>query len=220
MHIGLILDGNRRWAKKRGLPSAFGHKKGGENFEKIASLCAGRDDIIALSVYALSTENLLRDPKELEGIFKVFYSYEKKIASLQQAGMKVKFSGNLKLLPEKLQLCFQHIEGETSSGKKLLLQLCVAHGGKDEILRAAQKVHESREEFTVENLEKYLDSAVAPPLDLVIRTGGAQRLSNFLLWQAAYAELYFTETLWPDFDEQALEEAIGFYHAQQRNFGK
>lgn len=220
MHVGIILDGNRRWAKRRAMPAVFGHKKGVDNFEDIANYAAASGEIDTLSAYALSTENLRRSQTELNALFEIFLSFEKKVPSYREQGIRVRFSGNLALLPQKLCDSFARIIEQTAEGSNLVLNLCIAHGGRDEIVRAAARIAEAKEAFSEAGFEKFLDTAGLPPVDLVIRTGGAHRLSNFLLWQCAYAELYFTETLWPAFSRAEFDSALEFYQKQQRNFGR
>lgn len=221
MHIALILDGNRRWARNSGLPAAFGHKKGIENFENITRYIRKRRDIAHASAFALSTENLQRSEKELKNLFQIFKRYaQKNIPEFQEKGIRARFFGNIDLLPESLQKAFLHMEKETKNGNALGLNICVAYGGRDEIVRAAEKLHLSDKEWTEDNLTKHLDSSPAPDVDLLIRTGGKSRISNFMLWKLAYAELYFSEKMWPEFSEADLGEAVSFYQDQKRTFGK
>lgn len=222
MHIGFILDGNRRWAKKRLLPKAIGHKKGIENFENIVKICGEKEEIQTISAFALSTENLQRSEEELKNLFEIFSNFARKIEIFIKNKVHVRFLGNISLLPQDLQEDFQSLENHTKvfEGGRLNLNVCIAFGGRDEIVRAAEKVAQAHEEFTEENIEKYLDSRKSPPMDLLIRTGGKKRISNFMIWEAAYAELYFSEKMWPEFLEEDLEGALEFYKEQKRTFGK
>lgn len=220
MHIGLILDGNRRWAKKCGLPAAVGHKKGIENFQSIIEFASELERVETISAFALSTENLNRSETELNNLFRLFQGIEKKIPKLVKHGICTRFLGNLDLLPNKLQESFQRVTEATKAGKNLAVNICVAFGGRDEIIRAAKAIHNVGGEFSEENLDRHLDSHQTPLLDLVVRTGGQRRISNFMIWEAAYAELYFTDALWPEFSHDDLQQAIAFFDQQKRNFGK
>jgi len=223
MHVGFILDGNRRWAKKQGKNSFFGHQAGIKNFEEISEFCVQNSEINEISAFALSTENLKNRTKiELRNLFAIFSRFVKKNQKkfLQQK-TKVKFLGNLDLLPKSLQQDFFELEKKTAKilQPNLKLNLAVAFGGRDDIFRAAEKLKNSSEKFCLENLEKFLDSG-GSNLDLLIRTGGKNRISNFMLWESAYCEIFFSEKLWPDFKIEDLQNAINFFKKTKRNFGK
>lgn len=221
MHIAFILDGNRRWAKKRLLPAAIGHKKGIERFEQlILHIAREKKDITAVTAFALSTENLNRNPKELKNLFELFLRFAAKSQEYLAENIRVRFWGNRNLLPKKLQESFAQMEEDTREATGLQLNLCVAYGGRDAIVRAGQALAASGESWSEEALGRQLESATSPPLDLLIRTGGKYRISNFLLWEVAYAELYFSEKMWPAFDKKELEKALSFFHEQKRTFGK
>ena len=221
MHLGLILDGNRRWAKKRGLPAAMGHKRGIENFQKIVEHAAAAERIDTISAFALSTENLNRSAEELDNLFQLFAGIEEKTPRFIEHGITVRFLGNLELLPDYLVESFARVTESTSAGSRLCVNLCVAFGGRDEIVRAASRLAaQNLSIWNEDELSAHLDSSASPPLDLVIRTGGQKRISNFMIWEAAYAEFYFTDTLWPAFTAEELEQAIAFFDEQKRNFGK
>lgn len=220
MHIGLILDGNRRWAKSRGLPTAMGHKKGIDTFQAIIEHASEIDRIETISAFALSTENLKRDQSELDNLFRLFLSFEKRAPKLVERGARIRFFGNLALLPVDLRESFTRVESITAEGTRLTVNICVAFGGRDEIVRGVSKLIESGESVSEQNLARYLDSVNTPEVDLIIRTGGQRRISNFMIWEAAYAELYFTDLLWPEFSAQELHKALDFFDEQKRNFGK
>lgn len=213
------MDGNRRWAKKGNLLPYAGHNIGGETLERILEICPIYG-IKIVTIYALSSENFLnRSKPELKALMELlrFMAINKK-SKLQQAGIKVKIAGNIKPFPQKTRQALMELEDATRECKNSELQICLNYGGKQEILAAARKVFQSGETLSETTLNKHLEAIGSP--DLIIRTGGRQRLSNFLLWQAAYTELYFSEKLWPEFDESELKKALKFYHNQVRNFGK
>jgi len=222
MHLGLILDGNRRWAKQQGKLAGFGHQAGFDNFICITKHCAGLEQIKTISAYVLSTENLKRSKFELDNLFSIFINLATKhTAELKQNGVKVRLVGNLELLPDKVRLALENMAAETADNKKLLLQICIAYGGQDEIVRAVNKVGvKNLLPCSLEDFSKEIDSALGGKIDLVIRTGGKKRLSNFMLWQSAYAELYFSEKMWPEFGVEDLDKALKFFFKQQRNFGE
>ncbi len=220
MHIGLILDGNRRWAKKHSLPTAMGHKKGIDIFQNLVEYAAELERISVISAFALSTENLQRDAKELDNLFRLFLNFEKRAPILVKKGARMRFLGNLALLPTKLRDSFARVADMTAAGEKLVINICIAFGGRDEIVRAAESLRHSEKTITEELFQTHLDAAQTPNIDLVIRTGGQKRISNFMIWEAAYAELYFTDLLWPEFSAAELDKAIIFFDEQKRNFGK
>ena len=213
------MDWNRRWAKKRLMPKAYGHKKWVENVEAILGLLP-KYWVDTVSLYALSTENMKREESELKDLFDLFVEFTKKKNLFEKNQIKFTHIWKKKGLPERVTSSIQELEEFTKDFKSLHFLMWVNYGWRDEIVRAVKKVVESWEEISEENLEKNLDTFWAKPLDLVIRTGGHQRISNFLMWQCAYSELYFPEVLWPDFDEKELKKALEFFESQQRNFGK
>jgi tritrans,polycis-undecaprenyl-diphosphate synthase [geranylgeranyl-diphosphate specific] len=228
-HLGIIIDGNRRWAKKRGLPPWEGHKAGAKKLEEFLNWCLELG-IPAVSIYTLSTENLNRSKEELRHLFKIFEEYidgllndKKKFALLEKYEVRVRFVGELNRLPKKLIRLMGKLMEKTAKYQKRVLNFLVAYGGKSEIVNAIRKIVEEvikhgKIEITEKDVEKHL--YVSLPLDLVIRTGGYQRLSNFLLWQASYAEIYVTKTLWPDFSKKEFMKALKWYSQQKRNFGR
>ncbi len=225
-HIAVILDGNRRWAKSNGLPVWEGHRKGAENFEKFLnwSLELG---IPRVSAYVLSTENLNRPKNELRKIYDIMCeSLSKWIRDggiLDKHEVKVNFIGDLNKLPARLLRLIRRMIHKTSKYSKKILNIMVAYGSKLEITQAVKSILSNalktgKIQITQKDIEKNL--AVKDEVDLVIRTGGMSRLSNFLLWQTAYSEMYVTKTMWPDFSKTQFMKAIEWYASTQRNFGK
>lgn len=214
------MDGNRRFAAKSGFSTMIGHQKGMENLVKIAEACPLLG-IHTLTVYALSTENFTkRSAFELSNIFRVMKEGIKKFKhKLIGKNVRVRILGTLQRLPIELQDAAENLVESTKEGSKLLIQVCLNYGGREEIARAAQKAMENGEKNITESvLESYLDSDLQP--DLIIRPGGEIRVSNFLTWQGAYSEWYFTDTCWPEFKQVDLEKAISTYQERQRRFGK
>ena len=223
-HIAIILDGNGRWAKKRGLPRTAGHAAGSENFRKIATYCKNIG-VEYLTVYAFSTENWKRSSEEVGAIMKLLekYLYEA-IDTMERDNIKMKVLGDVTSLPENLQRLVERTNEISKRYKGFQANICLNYGGRDEIVRAARAYAEDLragkgEELTEEGFAAYLYSAHIPDPDLLIRPGGELRISNFLLWQCAYAELYFTDVLWPDFGTEELDKAIEEYKRRDRRFG-
>jgi tritrans,polycis-undecaprenyl-diphosphate synthase [geranylgeranyl-diphosphate specific] len=228
-HLGIIIDGNRRWARTRGLPPWEGHRAGAEKLDEFLNWCL-EVGIPQVSIYTLSTENLNRPKEELKHLFKLLEEYvdgllndKKKFALLEKYEVRVRFVGELNRLPKKLIKLMGKLMEKTAKYQKRVLNFLVAYGGKSEIVNAVKKLTEEvikhgKIEITEKDIEKHL--YVPQPLDLVIRTGGYQRLSNFLLWQASYAEIYVTKTLWPDFSKREFMKALRWYSKQKRNFGR
>ena len=226
-HIGIIMDGNGRWAKKRGLPRTAGHAAGAETFRSIAYYC--RDlGIPYLTVYAFSTENWKRPAEEVSAIMDLLRKYLlEALEKMQKDGFRIRFLGDITALPEELRdLCLETVEVGNRVDAKYQINVCLNYGGRDEIIRAAKAwakdVAEGRvqaEDLTEEAFSRYLDSRGIPDPDLIIRPSGELRLSNFLPWQGAYSEFYFTDELWPDFTPQVLDKALVSYQSRQRRFG-
>ena len=227
-HVGIIMDGNGRWAKKRGLPRTAGHAAGAETFRTIAYYC--RDiGIPYLTVYAFSTENWKRPAEEVSAIMDLLGKYlQEVLEKMERDGFRVRFFGDLDPLPPALRgLCLQAEEKAAGlTGQRHQVNICLNYGGRDEILRAARAWgrevlagRQSIDDLTDEVFSRYLDSRGVPDPDLIIRPSGALRLSNFLPWQSAYAELYFTDVLWPDFTPGVLDQALLAYQGRQRRFG-
>ena len=225
-HIAIIMDGNGRWAKKRLLPRTAGHAAGAETFRKIALYC--REICISyLTVYAFSTENWKRPREEVSKIMSLMKDYLlEAIRDMQKNHVKINFFGDLTALSPELQELAAEAMKESEVYTDSQVNLCINYGSRDEILRAAGKwavycaeTGADPASLTEESFSGLLYSADIPDPDLIIRPGGELRISNFLLWQAAYAELYFTDVLWPDFDERELDKAIEAFQARNRRFG-
>ena len=218
-HIAIIMDGNGRWAKMRGLPRTAGHKVGAETFRRIAKHCK-KLGIQYLTVYAFSTENWKRPKEEVDAIMGLLNQYLREaLPSMEKEHIRVKFFGDLSVLDPELRALAEKANALSDTIEGVQANLCLNYGGRDEIVRAAKACAEAGVEWTEENFGKFLYSADVPDPELVIRPGGEQRISNFLLWQCAYSEFIFTPTLWPDFDEKTLEEAIIAYQQRDRRFG-
>jgi len=223
-HIVLFPDGNRRWARERGLPSLWGHEEGQQKFKEFLSWCKKRG-VKILTVFGFSSENWKRSKEEviyLMELFKKGLSDKKEIKSFQREGVRVKIIGQKERLPESLKKVIANVENLTKDNKKFHLNLAVSYGGRWDIIQAVREIMKKRipvQKITEKFFENYLSTAGLPSPDLVIRAGGERRFSNFLLWQAAYSELYFSKTLWPDFTEKDLEEALRDYANRQRRFG-
>ena len=218
-HIAIIMDGNGRWAKKRGLPRTAGHKVGAETFRKIALYCKALG-VEYLTIYAFSTENWKRPADEVSTLMSLLKKYmQEAIDTMERDQMKLRFFGDLTDLSPELQDLAHKANEVADRVEGFQANLCINYGGRDEILHAARACAAAGEEMTEENLEKYLYSAGIPDPELIIRPGGELRLSNFLLWQCAYSEFYFCNTLWPDFGEKDLDEAIVAFQQRDRRFG-
>ncbi len=218
-HIAIIMDGNGRWAKQRGLPRTAGHKAGAEVFRKIATYCKDLG-IEYLTVYAFSTENWKRPPEEVKAIMGLLKQYVlEAIDSMERDQIRLKFLGDLRAISPELQELIDHTDEISRRIRGFQANVCLNYGGRDEILHAARECAAAGEEITEENFQKHLFSAGIPDPELIIRPSGELRLSNFLLWQCAYSEFYFCDTLWPDFDERTLNAAIIDYQGRDRRFG-
>jgi len=227
-HLAVIIDGNRRWAKARGKPSWFGHRAGAKRVEDLLNWCL-EAGIKQVSIYTLSTENIERRPKkEVEEIFKILKDYVEKLLTkdyslLEKYEVRVRFIGELNRLPKPLLELMKKLMKKTAKHGKRILNFLVAYGGHKELVHAVKKlVKKAIELGKVEIREKDIEGAlwVADPVDLIIRTGGYNRLSNLLLWQSAYAEIYTTKTLWPDFSKREFLKALNWYSSVKRNFGR
>ena len=226
-HIAVIMDGNGRWAKARRLPRNAGHAAGAETFRRIATYC-NKIGIEYLTVYAFSTENWKRPAEEIGAIMGLLEKYlQEAIEKMERDRVKLKFFGDISVLSPKLRKLIEKTEEISKTLEGLQVNVCVNYGGRDEILRAAEnyardiaegKVSGS-ERPTEEKFSRYMYSAGIPDPDIIIRPSGEMRLSNFLLWQLAYSELYFTDVLWPDFNESELDRAIISYQSRDRRFG-
>ena len=225
-HIAVIMDGNGRWAKRRGLPRTAGHKVGAEVFRKIATYCKELG-VEYLTVYAFSTENWKRPADEVNTIMGLLKQYMlEAIDSMERDQIRLRFLGDLSALSPELQELARRTNEISSHIQGFQANVCLNYGGRDEIVRAAQRfaarcaAGERRpEELTEDMFSDLLYSAGVPDPELVIRPGGETRISNFLLWQSAYAEYYFTDVLWPDFGPEELDKAIDAFNARDRRFG-
>ena len=225
-HIAIIMDGNGRWAKKRLLPRTAGHAAGAETFRKIALYCR-EIGVQYLTVYAFSTENWKRPQEEVSKIMSLMKDYLlESIRDMQKNHVKINFFGDLTALSPELQELAEEAREESEVFTDSQVNMCINYGSRDEIIRAARKwaknckqTGEEPDSLTESAFSNLLYSADIPDPDLIIRPGGELRISNFLLWQAAYAELYFTDVLWPDFDEKELDKAIDAFQSRNRRYG-
>lgn len=225
-HVAIILDGNGRWAKKRLLPRNAGHAAGSKNVEKICS-AAWNMGIEYVTMYAFSTENWSRPQDEVDALMKLLYSYLKDcIKTSKKNNMQVRVIGDITRLAEDLQEQIRELEEVSAQNTGLHFQVALNYGSRDEMIRAIQKIglavrsgQLEPDNITEKTFSDYLDTRGIPDPDLMIRTSGEQRLSNYLLWQMAYTEFYFTDVLWPDFDRAELEKAVEFYRQRDRRFG-
>ena len=222
-HIAIVMDGNGRWAKKRFLPRVAGHVKGVEAIRRTIEGCIVRN-IPYLTVFAFSSENWKRPGEEVSFLMNLFLSsLEKETDKLHDNDIRLKVVGDLSRFDVPLQKAITVAEEKTSKNSTLTLTVCANYGGRWGILQAARRMSSEGldvKDMTEERLSSYLALSYAPEPDLFIRTGGETRISNFLLWQLAYSELYFTETFWPDFDNEELEKAIASFQSRERRFGK
>lgn len=219
-HIAIIMDGNGRWAKQRMMPRSYGHKQGMERMIGLMerAFALGVDYV---TVYALSTENLKRPKEELDGLFDLFRNHFKPyMRKIAQKGVRVRALGNIALLPEDIQDIIRQAEEETAHFQGKGINVAVCYGARDELVRAVNLAIERGEKVTEESLSGLLYTCNQPDPDLIIRTGKEVRLSNFLLYQAAYAELYFSEKMFPEFSDEDLDEAILEFSRRTRRFGK
>lgn len=225
-HVAIILDGNGRWAKSKGMPRNYGHARGAKNLEKI---CRDAYDIGIkyLTVYLFSTENWKRSREEVEGLMKLFRSYLKKcMKSAEKNHMRVKIIGDPSAFAPDIQDKIRELEEFSKDYDELYFQIALNYGSRDEIIRGVRKLAQDvadgkcdPSEIDEPFFESYLDTAGVPDPDLLIRTSGEQRLSNFLMWQLAYTEFYFTDVPWPDFHKEDLIKAIEKYNSRDRRFG-
>jgi len=225
-HIAIIMDGNGRWALSRGLPRAAGHAAGAETFRRIAAYCKDIG-IEYLTVYAFSTENWKRPADEVGTIMNLLEKYlGEALEKMERDRVKMRFFGDVSALPPGLRALISETEELSQKFDGVQVSMCVNYGGRDEILRAVGNIAAdaragriSADNMTEETFSQYLYSSGIPDPDLIIRPSGEMRLSNFLLWQSAYAELYFTDVLWPDFSERELDRAISAYQGRDRRYG-
>ena len=218
-HIAFIMDGNGRWAKKRGMPREFGHTVGAKTFEKVVRYC-GDIGIRVVTVYAFSTENWRRPQNEVQAIMGIFREYlDRAQKKAEEYNIHTVFLGDKSIFPEEVRVRMERLEQETAH-YPLTLNIAINYGGRDEIVHAVNTlIAQGKTEIIEDDITANLYTAHCPPPDLIVRTGSEQRLSNFLLWQAAYAEFYFCDTLWPDLDEAAVDAAVEAFYARKRRFG-
>jgi undecaprenyl diphosphate synthase len=217
-HIGIIMDGNGRWAKQRNLKRSDGHVEGAKTTKRIVKAVADHK-IKYLSLYTFSTENWQRSAEEVEHLMWMIRTYlRQEYKFYHDNNMRIIHSGNRSQLSPELVHELEVIEKKTAHFTGLTINLLINYGAQDEFIRAVQRVQAQQQPFTIENITSSMDQ-VLPPIDLVLRTAGEQRLSNFMLWQAAYAELVFSPVLWPDFTEEHFSNVLNEYSQRQRRFG-
>jgi len=222
-HIGIIMDGNRRWAKARGLTTSEGHAAGAENLTRIIEACADRG-IETVTIYAFSTENFKkRSAKEIATLFELLGIWiQRKAKIMKKNGVRLAFLGDLTKLPERLQEKIHHAVDVLKDNERIKCNILMNYGGRPELVHAFQEIVKkgiAADEINEELIEQHLYTKGQSDPDLMIRTGGEIRVSNFLIWQLSYSELYFTNTYWPDFDESELDKALADYAGRQRRFG-
>lgn len=218
-HLGIIMDGNGRWAKKRGLPRTAGHRQGAEIFKKIAKEC-DRLGIEEVTFYAFSTENWSRPKEEVNQLMKLFYDFlmEAKNDLTASGNMRIKFAGEREGINSELLKLMDEAEFETAGRTGTIVNLAINYGGRQEIVAAVNKlITQGKKEITVDDISNNVYTM--PECDLIIRPSGEQRLSNFLLWQSAYSEFWYSDVLWPDFDEKDLHSALLAFEKRNRRFG-
>lgn len=219
-HIAIVMDGNGRWAKKRFLPRLAGHKQGLEALRRCIRLCMARG-VGVLTVFAFSSENWNRPEEEVSGLMNLLAgALAREVASLHDEGVRLHFVGERASLSDKVQAGFAQAESLTAHNDRLVLNICFNYGGRNDIVQAAARVAAQGQAITEHSLNAAMGMAHVCDPDLIIRTGGEFRISNFLLWQAAYSELHFSPALWPDFDEAELDAAIADYAQRERRFGQ
>ncbi len=225
VHVGVIMDGNGRWAKKRGLPRKFGHREGAKNFRSITKH-AKAVGIDYITFYAFSTENWKRPKDEVDAIMDLFEKYLDEVEDFIEENIRIRFIGDMSQLKPSLQAKMRHTEETSKDFDAMTLVLAINYGGRDEICHSVKTLAEQvkrgeldPQDITEDMIERNLYTEEIPPLDLVIRPSGEQRLSNFMIWQAAYAEFYYTNILWPDFKNADFDRAILDFCERNRRFG-
>jgi undecaprenyl diphosphate synthase len=220
LHVAIVMDGNGRWASKRFLPRIAGHKQGVDALKRIVSACPSRG-VSVLTVFAFSSENWSRPAEEVSGLMDILaLALSKEVPKLQRDGVQIHFVGARENLSPRVKKGLEDAEAATSGNTVLKLNVCFNYGGRWDIVTAAARLAAAGTVITENSLSGALALAHCGDPDLLIRTGNEKRLSNFLLWQAAYAELYFSALLWPDFDEVALDSALSEFRSRERRFGK
>ncbi len=226
-HIAVIMDGNGRWAEAQGKKRTDGHRAGADAIDRLLDV-ALHYKIKNISLYAFSTENWKRPISEINAIFNLLIEFiDTRLDKIHAKGIRIHHSGNRSKISAKVLQKIDHAMDVTKKNKNIIANFCLNYGGQEEILSAFSRIQSARKEsrtpldktITAKEFEKYLYTSTLPPVDLLIRTAGEQRVSNFLLWQIAYAEFFFTKTLWPDFGRESLEEALQFFETRKRKFG-
>ena len=218
------MDGNRRWAKKRFMPAALGHAAGARRVREIVKACA-EVGVPWVSLFAFSTENWKRPQEEVSSLMSLFMTYlQKEVSNMNDNGVRLRVLGDVSRFSEPLQALIRQAEAQTAGNQRITLLVCANYGGRWDMLQAACAWQAANPGQTLQDMDEsslapYLSTAEAPEVDLLIRTGGESRISNFLLWQAAYAELFFTDDLWPDFKTDRLQEALNWFAGRDRRFG-
>ena len=219
-HVAIVMDGNGRWAARRFLPRVAGHQQGVGALSRCVQACIARG-IGVLTVFAFSSENWNRPAEEVSGLMELLaLSLSKEVPTLKGNGVQLHFIGDRQRLSDKVKAGLAQAERATEDNQRLVFNVCFNYGGRWDIAQAARKLAANGEDITEMALDRALALAHVPDPDLLIRTGGELRISNFLLWQAAYSELHFSDKLWPDFDDAALDEAIAVYRSRERRFGQ
>jgi undecaprenyl diphosphate synthase len=219
-HIAIVMDGNGRWATRRFLPRVAGHRQGVESLRRCVTACMQRG-VAVLTVFAFSSENWNRPPEEVSGLMELLaLALGREVPQLKADGVCIHFVGERAGLSEKMRSGLAQAEQATAQNTRLILNVCFNYGGRWDIAQAAARLVARGESITEASLDRAMAMSHVPDPDLLIRTGGEQRISNFLLWQAAYSELYFSDRLWPDFDDVALDEAIAAFSRRERRYGK
>lgn len=218
-HLAIIMDGNGRWAKKHGFLRSSGHENGAQVVQKIAEFCL-KENIKNLTLYAFSTENWKRPKKEVDFLMTLLKKFlRQKSDDFIKNGIKFHTIGDIDALNDELKFEISNLKSQTKNNTRLNLVLAINYGSKNEVIRAIKKIVANKDVISEESIGSYLDTNEFGDVDLLIRTGGETRLSNFLLWQSSYAELHFTSTLWPDFNEIELKKIVEIYRLKHRKFG-
>ena len=219
-HIAIVMDGNGRWATQRYLPRVAGHKKGVDALRACVRHC-GERGVKVLTVFAFSSENWNRPPEEVSGLMELLaVALSREVPQLKAEGVRIQFVGDRSRLSDKVRAGLLQAEAATAANSRLVFNVCFNYGGRWDIAQAAARLAAEGKAITEQSLDEAMALAPLPDPDLLIRTGGEKRISNFLLWQAAYSELYFSDKLWPEFDAAALDAAIADYARRERRFGK
>jgi undecaprenyl diphosphate synthase len=218
--VGIILDGNRRWAKERGMPTLEGHRRGMNNIEPVVLALRDRG-VEHVPVFAFSTENWNRSETEVTYLMQLFEEAIKdKLSKLNEEGVAVRFVGQRERFAQKLQIAMRDVEAKNSKTPRTTLWVCLSYGGRAEVVEAAQALVRKGSEITEESIATHLWTADMPDADIIIRTSGEHRLSNFLLWKSAYAELFFPDVFWPDFSEKDIDTIFAEFATRERRHGK